>query len=69
MGTTSGAQSAEPQDTRQAAPPGGNRPHPVEALGRLAGGSAVDGPLGPLATEEQRLADDRRVTTAEEAEA
>jgi hypothetical protein len=56
MGTTGGAQSAAPQDTRQAAPSRGKWPHLSADLGRLAGGSAVDGPLGLLAVEEERLA-------------
>ena len=64
---TGDARSAAPQDTRQAPPPTGEGPRPIEGLGRLAGGSAVDGPLGLLAAERQRLAADRHLTTAEDA--
>jgi hypothetical protein len=59
MGTTADAQ---PDPPREAAPSTGKRPHLAEVLARLAGGSAVDGPYGLLAVEEERLA-------AEEAEA
>ena len=52
MGTTGDAQSAAPHDTQQAAPSRGKWPYSIEDLGRLAGGSAVDGPLGLLAMEE-----------------
>jgi hypothetical protein len=55
MGTAD-ARSAVPQDTRQAVPSRGKGPHLIEDLGRLAGGSAVDGPLGLLAVERERLA-------------
>ena len=55
MGTAD-ARSAGPQDTRQAVPSRGKGPHLIEDLGRLAGGSAVDGPLGLLAVERERLA-------------
>jgi hypothetical protein len=64
---TGDAQSAAPQDTRQAAPPRGKGPHLTGDLGRFAGGSAVDGPLGLLAVEEERLAAARHLTTAKEA--
>jgi hypothetical protein len=66
---TADAQSAGPPGTRQAAPSRGKWPHLTWDLARLAGGSAVDGPLGLLAAEGQRLAADRHVTTDEEAEA
>jgi hypothetical protein len=67
MGTTGDAQSVAPQDTRQAASSRGKWPHLIEGLGRLAGGSAVDGPLGLLAVERERLATDRHLATAEDA--
>jgi hypothetical protein len=38
--------------------------HLIEDLWRLAGGSALDGPLGLLAVEGERLAADRHLTTA-----
>ena len=66
---TGDARSAAPQDTRQAPPPTGKRSHLIEELGRLAGGSAVDGPFGLLAVEEERLAASDHLTTAEDAEA
>jgi hypothetical protein len=44
----------------------GLRPGLIEVLGHLAGGSAVDGPLGLLAVEAERLAAERHLTTAEE---
>jgi hypothetical protein len=56
-----------PQDARQVAPPTGKRPHLIGDLGRWAGGWAVDGPLGLLAVEGERLAADRHLTTAEDA--
>jgi hypothetical protein len=40
-------------------------PHLADDLARLAGGCAVDGPLGLLAVEEERLAADRDHTTAD----
>jgi hypothetical protein len=61
------ARPAGPQGTRQAVPSSGKGPHLAADLGRLAGGSAVDGPLGLLAVEGERLAGDRHLTTAEEA--
>jgi hypothetical protein len=64
---TGDARSAGPRDTRQAAPSRGKRLHLTGDLGRWAGGSAVDGPLGLLAVERERLAADRDLTTAEEA--
>jgi hypothetical protein len=64
---TGDARSAGPQDTPQAASSTGKRPHLIGDLGRWAGGSAVDGPLGLLAVEEERLAADRRLMTAEDA--
>lgn len=70
MGTTGDAQPDVPQDTGQAPPSTGKWPHLIEDLGRLAGGSALDGPLGLLAVEEEeeeRLAADRHLTTDEEA--
>jgi hypothetical protein len=60
IGTTGDAQSAAPQDTRQAAALTGKRPQLIEDLRRLAGGSAVDEPLGLLGVEEERLAADRQ---------
>jgi hypothetical protein len=63
---TGDARPAGPQDTRQAAPSTGRGPHLTEDLGRWAGGSAVDGPLGLLAVEQERLAADRHLTTAED---
>jgi hypothetical protein len=63
MGTPGDAQPDEPQQ----APSSGKRRHLAEDLARLAGGCAVDGPLGLLAVEEERLAADRPVTTDEEA--
>jgi hypothetical protein len=45
-------------DTKEDAqpdPPEGRWPHLAEGLGRLAGGSAVDGPLGLLAVEEEGI--------------
>jgi hypothetical protein len=64
---TGNAPSAGPQDTRQAAPSTGEGAHLIEDLGLLAGGSTLDGPLGLLAVEQERLAADRHLTTAEEA--
>jgi catechol 2,3-dioxygenase-like lactoylglutathione lyase family enzyme len=58
MGTTGDAQSAAPQ----AAPSRGKWPHLSADLGRLAGGSAADGPLGLLAVQEERLAAERHLT-------
>jgi hypothetical protein len=46
---TGDTRPAGPQDTRQAASPRGKGPHLTADLRRLAGGSAVDGPLGLLA--------------------
>jgi hypothetical protein len=66
---TGDARSAAPQDTRQAPPPTGEGSHLIEELGRLAGRSAVDGPLGLLAVEGECLAADRHLTTAEDAAA
>jgi hypothetical protein len=66
MGTAD-VRSAGPQDTRQAVPSTGKEPHLAWDLGRWAGGSAVDGPLGLLAVEEERLAAERHLMTAEEA--
>jgi hypothetical protein len=57
----------ETGDARQAAPSRGEGPNFTWDLGLLAGGSAVVGPLGLLAAEEERLAADRHRTTAEEA--
>jgi hypothetical protein len=54
-------------DARQAAPSKGKGPPLIGDLGRLAGGSAVDSPLGLLAVEGERLAAERRLTTAEDA--
>jgi hypothetical protein len=66
IGTTADAQGAGPQ---RAGPDGvpsrGKRGHLIDGLWRLAGGSAVDGPLGLLAVEEERLAAGRRLTTAD----
>jgi hypothetical protein len=69
MGTTGDAPSDMPQDTGQAAPSKGKWPHLIKDLRRrLAGASAVAGPLGLLAVEEEeRLAADRHLTTDEEA--
>jgi hypothetical protein len=68
MGTTGDARSDVPQDTGQAAPSRGKWPHLIKDLRRrLAGASAVEGPLGLLAVEEERLAADHRLTTDEEA--
>jgi hypothetical protein len=64
---TGHARSAGPEDTPQAVPSRGRRPHLTGGLGRLAGGSALDGPLGLLAVEGERLAADRHLTTAKEA--
>ena len=58
---------AGPQDTRQAVPSTGKGPHLIGDLERWAGGSALDGPLGLLAMEQERLAADRHLMTAEEA--
>jgi hypothetical protein len=67
MGTTGDAQSAVPQDTRQAASSRGRWPHLIGGLGRLGGGSAADGPLVLLAVGREHLAADRHLTTAEDA--
>jgi hypothetical protein len=68
MGTAD-ARSAGPQDTRQAVPSTGKGPHLIGDLGRWAGGSALDGPLGLLAVEQERLAADRHLMTAKDAAA
>jgi hypothetical protein len=65
MGTTGDARSDVPQDGGQAVPSKGKWPHLMEDLRRLAGGSAVEGPLGLLAVEKERLAADRHLTTDE----
>jgi hypothetical protein len=63
MGSTGDAQP----DTREAGSSRRKWPHLVDDLALLAGGCAVDGPLGLLAVEEEeRLAADRDHTTAEE---
>ena len=41
----------------------------IGGLGRLAGGSAVDGPLGLLAVAEERLSADDRNEEGKDAEA
>ena len=68
---TGDARSVAPQDTRQAASSRGKWPRIIEGLiegfGRSAGWSAVDGPLGLLAVERERLATDRHLTTAKDA--
>jgi len=64
---TADARSAAPRNTRQAAPSKGKGPPLIADLGRLAGGSAVDSPLGLLAVERERLATERHLTTAEDA--
>ena len=64
---TGDARPAGPRDGRQAAPSRGKGAHLTWDLGLLAGGSAVVGPLGLLAVEEERLVADRHRTTAEEA--
>jgi hypothetical protein len=64
MGKTDEASAA-----RQAAPWRSGWPHPIDGLGRLAGGSAVDGPLGLLAVAAERLAADRHLTTAKDRQA
>jgi hypothetical protein len=61
MGTTGDA----PRDTGKTTAPAGEWPRFIENLGRLAGGSAVDGPYGLLAVEQERLAAARDHTTAE----
>lgn len=43
--------------------------HLIGGLGRLAGGSAVDGPLGLLAVTEQRLTADNQNEEGKDAEA
>ncbi len=66
MGTTGDARSDVPQDAGQAVPSKGKWPHLMKGLRRLAGGSAVEGPLGLLALQKERLAADRHLTTDEE---
>jgi len=68
MGTTGDARSDVPQEPEPATPSRRKWPHLIKDLRRrLAGASAVEGPLGLLAVEEERLAADRHLTTDEEA--
>jgi hypothetical protein len=67
MGSTGDTQPVAPRDTGEADSSRSRRPHLIDELARLAGGCAVDGPLGLLAVEEERLAAGREHRTAEEA--
>jgi hypothetical protein len=58
---------ATPEDSQPDPAAAGRLAHLAEQLARLAGGSAVDGPCGLLAVEEERLAASAEAEEAETA--